>query len=222
MSRSFALLFITAPQRRQKQIKPQLSLLSPPVPYIAHMAHSADHGGAAQPAWSSSGAAQPAFSALPNNAPELGLGFYNVGIQLGEVGGNKWHRKEQRLRRDIVDAFVVHDLDVLCLSELGEQGRGLGSKLPNHDRATPPAVDAWLLGLLSDSAAPPVSVYSDGHYATLVKTRRVSVEKYEFVRGFVRGQEERGFQHVRVHFHGDDTLISIINCHAASSITNKK
>ena len=58
-----------------------------PVPDIAHMVHSADHGGAAQPAWSSSGAAQPAFSALPDNAPELGVGFYNVGIQLGEVGG---------------------------------------------------------------------------------------------------------------------------------------
>ena len=92
----------------------------------------------------------------------------------------------------------MHDLDVLCLSELGEQGQGLGSKLPNNDRAIPPAVDAWLLELLSDSAAPPVSVYSDGHYATLVKTRRVSVEKYEFVRGFVRGHEDRGFQHLCV------------------------
>ena len=81
------------------------------------------------------------------------------------------------------------------MSELGEQGRGLGSKLPNNDRAIPPAVDAWILELLSDSAAPPVSVYSDGHYATLVKTRRVSVEKYEFVRGFVRGHEDRGGNH---------------------------
>ena len=69
MCRSFALLFITAPQRRQKQIKPQLSLLPPPVPDIAHMAHAADHGGAAKPAWSSSGAARPAFS--PLNHPLL-------------------------------------------------------------------------------------------------------------------------------------------------------
>ena len=221
MCRSFALLFITAPQRRQTQTKQQLSLLSPRVPDIAHMARSAEHGGAAQPAWSSSGAAQPAFSALPDNAPELAVGFYNVGIQLGQVGKNKWTRKKQRLKQDIVDAFAVHDLDVLCLSELGEQGRGLGSKLPNNDRAIPPAVDAWLLELLSDSAAPPVSVYSDGHYATLVKTRRVSVEKYEFVRGFVRGQEERGFQHLCVRFHGDDTTMSIINCHSVSSNIKK-
>ena len=134
------------------------------------MARSAEHGGAAQPAWLSSGAAQLAFSALPDNAPELAVGFYNVGIQLGEVGKTKWDRKEQRLKQDIVDAFAVHDLDVLCLSELGEQGQGLGSKLPNNDRAIPPAVDAWLLELLSDSAAPPVSVYSDGHYESKVNT----------------------------------------------------
>ena len=64
----------------------------------------------------------------------------------------------------------------------------------------------------NDSAVPPVSVYSDGHYATLVKTRRVSVEKYKFVRGFVCGQEGRGFQHFCVRFHGDGTPMSIINC----------
>ena len=50
MCQAFALLFITAPQRRQKQIKPQLSLLSPPLPDIAHMAQAAEHGSAAQPA----------------------------------------------------------------------------------------------------------------------------------------------------------------------------
>ena len=95
---------------------------------------------------------------------------------------------ERLLRDDIVEAFDAHELDVLCLSELGELGQGIGSKLPGHD------VDAWIRELLSDSAVPPVSVYSDGHYATLVKTRRVLVEEYKVVGGFVSGQEERCFQ----------------------------
>ena len=92
--------------------------------------------------------------------------------------------KERWLKQDIVEAFDRHDLDVLCLNELGCLGEGIGSKLPGHD------VDARTRELLSDSAVPPVSVYSDGHYATLVKTGRVLVEEYKPVGGFVPRQEE--------------------------------
>ena len=70
---------------------------------------------------------------MPDNAPELAVGFYNVGIQLSEVNGKKWKIKERLLRQDIVEAFDVHELDVLCLSELGELRQGIGSKLPGHD-----------------------------------------------------------------------------------------
>ena len=75
------------------------------------------------------------------------------------------------MKADIVAAFQTHKLHMLCLSELGELGIGLSSKLPDK------SVNAWLKELLSDSAVSPVSVYSDSHYATLVKTGRVLVEE---------------------------------------------
>jgi hypothetical protein len=73
------------------------------------------------------------------------------------------------------------------------------------------------LGLLSDSAVPPVSVYTDGHYTTLVNTDRVVVEEHKLVEGFVRNQSERCFQHFRVRVARDDAPVSIINCHAPAS-----
>ena len=75
-------------------------------------------GDAAQPTSSSSGASQPTFSALPANTTELTVGFYNVGIQLSEVGGRRWKIIERRLASDLATAFEVHALDILCLNEL--------------------------------------------------------------------------------------------------------
>ena len=105
---------------------------------------SGPDSGAAQPASSSSGAAQPTFSALPANTTELTVGFYNVAIQLSEVGGIRWKIKERRLASDLAKAFEVHALDILCLSELGEIQRGIGENIPGGD------VYAWIRGLLSD------------------------------------------------------------------------
>jgi hypothetical protein len=97
------------------------------------MSQPAWHGsasGAAQPDSSAGGAAQPTFSALPDSASELTVGFYNVGIQLSEFGGKKWKMKERRLAADIFKAFDLHALDLLCLSEIGEIGVGIGEKIP--------------------------------------------------------------------------------------------
>ena len=91
------------------------------------------------------------------------VGFYNVGIKLDEVNEKNWKIKERMLKDDIVKAFDEHGLDILCLSELGELGIGLAPSLPKED------ISAWTQGLLSDSAVPPVEVYANNHYVTLVK-----------------------------------------------------
>ena len=96
-------------------------------------------GGAAQPTLTPGGAAQPAFSALPHDASELTVAFYNVGIQLSQVGTKKWEEStEKQLAADIVKAANEHALDILCLSELGELGKGIGTKLPEGN------VIAWM------------------------------------------------------------------------------
>ena len=168
-------------------------------------------GGAAQPTWSSSGAAQPTFSALPANTTELTVGFYNVAIQLSEVGGRGWKIKERRLASDLAKAFEVHALDILCLSELGEIRRGIGENIPGGD------VYAWIRGLLSDRAGPPVRVYVHGHYLTIVKFNRVAVLQCKLVSDFVPDQADRCFQHLRVRVGDDTEPVSIINCHVPAS-----
>ena len=55
---------------------------------------------------------------------------------------------------------------MLCFSDLGELGIGLGSKLPDK------SVDVWLKEVLSGSAVSPVSVYSDTNLATIVRDMR--------------------------------------------------
>ena len=157
-------------------------------------------GGAAQPTSSSSGAAQPTFSALPANTTELTVGFYNVGIQFSEVGGRGWKIKERRLASDLAKAFEVHALDILCLSELGEN-------IPGGD------VDAWIRGLLSDRAGPPVRVYAARHYSTIVMSDRVAVLQCKLVSDFVPDQAHRCFQHLRVRVGDDREPVSIVNCH---------
>ena len=69
---------------------------------------------AAHPAWSSGDAAESPQSNLSDHAPELAVGFYNLGIQLSEIGGPKWRQKQPQLTSDLVTAFVTHELDILC------------------------------------------------------------------------------------------------------------
>ena len=167
---------------------------------------------AAQPASEPGGAAQSASSSSGANATdatELTVGFYNVGIQLSEVGGRGWKMSERRLASDLAKAFKVHALDILCLCELGEIRRGIGENVSGGD------VYAWVRGLLSDRAVPPVRVYVDGHYATIVKSNRVAVLQSKLVSDFVPDQADRCFQHLRVRVDDDSEPVSIVNCQSA-------
>jgi hypothetical protein len=160
---------------------------------------------------SSGGAAQLTFAELPDNAAQLTVAFYNVGIQVSELEGKNWKTKEGRLQADILKAFNTHALDILCLCELGELGVGIGASVPHGD------VVAWIMKLFNDSAIPPVEIFTDSHYLTIVKTSRVKVDLYKLVHGFVPNQNDRSFQHLRVSVAGDEAPISIINCHAPAS-----
>ena len=174
-----------------------------------------DDGGAAQPISTPGGAAQLTFSALPDDASELTVGFYNIGIQLSEVGGSKWKTREQRLREDIIKAADTHALDILCFSELGELGVGIAAKLAEGN------VDTWIRNLLAGSAVSPVAIYADGHYATLVLSDRIKVLQYQVVKGFMATQTDRCFQHFRVQTDEREKPISIVNCHTPSSQKRK-
>ena len=132
--------------------------------------------GAAQPT-STDGAAQPIFSELPDDASELTVAFYNVGINLSQVGTKHWKSKEKALAADIDEAANVHGLDILCLSELGEVDVGLGERLPEGD------VVAWIRKVLADSAVSPVAIYADAHYATLVLSKRIQLLDYRLIGG---------------------------------------
>ena len=156
-------------------------------------------------------AAQTTFSELPAHIAQLTVGFYNVGIQVSELSGKKWSTKQSHLKADIIKAFDTHVLDILCLCELGELGVGIAAGLPDHN------VDAWMTELLKDSAIPPVNIFADSHYLTIVKTSRVNVDRYSLVQGFDANNTNRSFQHLRVFVAGDGVPISIINCHAPSS-----
>ena len=79
---------------------------------------------------------------------------------------------EHSLAADLVKAFCVHELDLLCLSELGELGVGLDAVLRHEG-----GVEAWIAGLLQSSVAQPVAVYADGHYATIVRSARVQIDQ---------------------------------------------
>ena len=97
--------------------------------------------------------------------------------------------QREKLAADIVEVANIHALDILCLSELGEVGVGIGEKLPEGD------VIAWIRNLLADSAVSPVAIYADGHYATLVLSDRMEVLQYRVIRDFVKTQRDRCFQH---------------------------
>ena len=96
--------------------------------------HASNQGGAAQHAWDQGGVAQPTFAALPGDTSELNVAFYNVGIQISEVGKKNWKAKERKLVADIVKAANVDSLDILCLSELGAVDVGIGTKTARRRR----------------------------------------------------------------------------------------
>ena len=139
------------------------------------------------------------------------MAFYNVGIQLLQVNSRKWPTTEDKLAEDIIKAATMHELDILCLSELGEVGVGIGGNLPEG------GVIAWIHKLLTGSAVSPVKIYADGHYATLVLFDRMNILQYQVINGFVPTQPGRCFQHFRVCTSECDMPISIVNCHAPSS-----
>ncbi len=168
--------------------------------------------GAAQRDSAAGGAGQPTYSALPDDAFELTIAFYNVGINSSQVRGKRWASTEQKLATDIVNAANLHGLDMLCLSELGELGVGLGQRLPGN------SVVAWIRQLLANSAVSPVEIYADGHYATIVLSDVVQVIDYQVVGGFVTTQPGRCFQHFRVRTSERDKTISIVNCHAPTQV----
>ena len=73
------------------------------------------------------------------------------------------------------------------------------------------------MDLLADATVPQVRVYADDHYVTIVKQEDVDVAEHRLISGFILEQAERSLQHLRVHLRGDDTRVSVINCHAPSS-----
>ena len=147
------------------------------------------------------GAAQPTVIRLPDTAVEVTVGFYTVGIELSEARAK--HRMVQvfRLLADIVKAFGTHALDVLCLNDLGELDAD---------------VVEWFSELLKTSAAPPVLIFCDSHYATLVVPDRIRGYSYNWIQ--VAG---RTFQHLRIHVEGIEAPTSIINFNIAAAPRRK-
>ena len=156
---------------------------------------------AAQPASSSSGAAQPADSELLASTPQLTVGFYNVNREFYNVEDRTWKDLECRLKSDIVKAFEVHALDILCLCGLNENIRG-GD------------IDAWTRVLIYDSAVQPARVYAKKQYSTIVMSGQVAILQCTFVDDYVTDQPYRCFQHLRVRVGDDREAISIVNCYA--------
>ena len=144
------------------------------------------------------GAAQPTVIRLRGTAVELTVGFYSVGIQLSEVRAKHRMMQEILLIADIVKAFGTHALDVLCLNDLGELDAD---------------VVEWFSELLKTSAAPPVLIFCDSHYATLVVPDRIRGYNYNWTQ--VAG---RTFQHLRIHVEGIEAPTSIINFNIAAAL----
>ena len=145
---------------------------------------------------------------LPETTKELAVGFYNVVVCLHEIDAKCWKIKQRRLRTDIVKAFDVHALDVLCLSGLGQPNESL-------DDGIVVGTGTWIKNLISaEEGMTDITIYADDHYVTIAKDTRVDVTHYEIVRGLVPGQEERSFQLFRVLVKDTNQQVCIINCEA--------
>ena len=113
----------------------------------------------------------------------------------------------------LIDVFLGHALDILCLSELGEIDRRLDSKLNK-------TVTNWIKDLLVDSIGGQVSLFQNAHYITIVWKESMIVQEHNFISNFITGQAFRCFQHFRVHLQGNENVITVINCHAPFSENN--
>ena len=130
--------------------------------------------------WKDGGRALHTQVKVETNSLELACGFCDVGIKLKDVDGENWTQTQDRLKVDIVIAFKKHALHMLCLSELGEQGIGLGSKLQDH------SVTLLLSCLLDGTVVSPFVVYNASNLAAIVKdTRVIEIMHYQVVKDFI-------------------------------------
>jgi len=106
--------------------------------------------GAAEPGIA--GAAEPGFNTTVDDETVLRVAYYNVGILQTAMDTKHHERAKNRLLKlslDIADAFTKHCLDIVCLCELGEHGKGLqGSK--NFKRETQYDLLTFIVDLVND------------------------------------------------------------------------
>ena len=108
-----------------------------------------------------------------------------------EVGSRHWERKEEALKRDVVEAFGLHDLHMPCLSELGEIHARFADKLYELYGQT---VGEWIMDLLAQTTVQQVRMYADDDYVTIVKQENVDVAESRLISGFIAKQAWRSFQ----------------------------
>ena len=101
-----------------------------------------------------------------------------------------------------------------CLSELGKLDGALVQAICEVYGQT---VRQWIMGLLAGTEMQQAAVYTDAQYVAIGNKDIVAAVEYNFISGFISQQPEHSFQHARVRLCRNDTLVSVINCHAASS-----
>ena len=91
----------------------------------------------------------------------LRVGFYKIGWNANII--NNFPRHLPKLRADVLAAFRNHDLDVLCLNEVGEINIGLTDALKHvYPKAKQPVV-AMFDAIVSDLTGS-FAVYAHSHY----------------------------------------------------------
>ena len=111
----------------------------------------------------------------------LGIVFYNVGLQEGQVNSennyNKWIVRN--LRRDVSRMIKEYNMDVICLSEIGPISGMLEHALSKWmtPAAAPdtqfPLIERMLRQLVDDAAE--WKVYAMAHYGLLVNSTSVKL-----------------------------------------------
>ena len=85
------------------------------------------------------------------------------------------------MKHDIGFVIILHCMDSLCLSELGEIHTDIAAKLYEFYGQ---AVTQWAMDLLADTALPQISVYADAHYVTMINNELASAVGANFSLGF--------------------------------------
>ena len=91
----------------------------------------------------------------------LGVGFYNIGWNAKMI--NNFQRHLPKLRADVLAAFRNHNLDVLCLNEVGEINIGLSDALQRLYPLAKQPVVAMFEDIVSDLRGS-FAVYAHSHY----------------------------------------------------------